>query len=243
MADPVAARKARDLIRARDKSALSTCSKGHEGWPYGSLVLVGCDHDASPIFLISDLAEHAINIAGDARVSLLFDGTTRRSADPLDGPRLTILGRARKSDAPHLRARYLARHPASARFAGFDDFRIYRLEVERAYLVEGFGRVRWFEPAALLFDGPDNAELAEAEPGILAHMNADHADAIALYAKHLLGRGGEGWQMTGIDPEGLDLRRHGRLARLGFETPLARAGDARSVLADLARQARVAARR
>ena len=43
-------------------------------------------------------------------------------------------------------------------------------------------------------------------------MNADHADAVQLYASSLLGRAGEGWRMTGIDPEGLDLRRQSELA-------------------------------
>jgi hypothetical protein len=247
MADPAAAQKARNLIRSLQKAALSTALAGSEGWPYGSLVLVANDYDASPVLLISDLAEHAKNIAGDARASLLFDGTTRRGADPLDGPRVSVLGRARKADAPHLRARYLARHPAAARFADFGDFRIYRFEVERAYLVEGFGRVRWFESTALLFGGPAGAKLAaelgQAEPGILAHMNEDHADAVALYANRLLGRRGTGWRMTGIDPEGLDLRRHGTLARLTFEQPLRKAGEARAVLAGLAEKARAAPRR
>ncbi len=243
MADPAAAQKARDLIRSRQKGALSTALASFDGWPYGSLVLAANDYDASPILLISDLAEHAKNIAEDARASLLFDGASRRGADPLDGPRVSVLGRARKSEAPHLRARYLSRHPAAARFAGFGDFCIYRFEVERAYLVEGFGRVRWFEPAALLFDNPANAQFAEAEPGILAHMNDDHADAVALYANRLLGRGGSGWRMVGIDPEGFDLRRHGMLSRLTFEQPLADAGEARAVLAKLAGEARASPRR
>ena len=192
MADPAAARKARTLIRSIQKGALSTVLASFEGWPYGSLVLVANDYDASPILLISDLAEHAKNIAEDARVSLLFDGTSRRGADPLDGPRVSVLGRAQKSETPHLRARYLARHPAAARFSGFGDFCIYRFEVERAYLVEGFGRVRWFEPAALLFDGPASAQLADAESDILGPSEAFRKEmdyfshtrnAVALFEK------------------------------------------------------------
>ena len=70
--------------------------------------------------------------------------------------------------------------------------------------------------------------LAAAEPEIVAHMNADHADAVQLYARRLLGRAGEGWRMTGIDPEGLDLRRQsetdGETARLDFAEPVLHAG-------------------
>ena len=51
------------------------------------------------------------------------------------------------------------------------------------------------------------AALAAAEPEIVAHMNAGSRRRRALYAERLLGRGGAGWRMTGIDPEGLDLRR------------------------------------
>ena len=107
--------------------------------------------------------------------------------------------------------------------------------------------MRWFEPAAFLFSGEARAEFAaefaQAEPGILAHMNEDHADAVALYANRLLGRRGVGWRMTGIDPEGFDLRCHGRLARLTFDQPLAEPGEARAVLAVLAGKARAAPRR
>ena len=68
---------ARGLIRAADRAVLSTSlvRDGLAGWPYGSLVLVATDHDLSPLLLISDLADHTRNIAGDPRVSLLVDGT------------------------------------------------------------------------------------------------------------------------------------------------------------------------
>jgi putative heme iron utilization protein len=51
-------------------------------------------------------------------------------------------------------------------------------------------------------------------------MNEDHSDAIAHYARGLLGRSGTGWRMTGIDPEGIDLRCDGETARLDFAAPI-----------------------
>ena len=51
-------------------------------------------------------------------------------------------------------------------------------------------------------------------------MNTDHADAVDHYANALLGRSGKGWNMTGIDPDGFDLRRGGRTARLEFDKPV-----------------------
>jgi putative heme iron utilization protein len=38
-------------------------------------------------------------------------------------------------------------------------------------------------------------------------MNAEHAHSIDRYANVLLGRGGSGWRMVGIDPDGCDLAR------------------------------------
>ena len=71
-------------------------------------------------------------------------------------------------------------------------------------------------------------------------MNEDHADAIALYAGRLLGRQGEGWRMTGIDPEGIDLRRDGKTARLDFAEPVLTPAAARRTLVALVEKARSA---
>src|SRR3954470_11029622 len=196
------AAEARRLIRMCEHVALATSLDGR---PYVSLVAVACDHDSSPLLLLSDLAQHTRNLMAEPRVSLLFEATAGY-ADPLAGPRLSLLGRASRSDDPRLASRFAARHEASAVYANFSDFHLYRIAIERGHLVAGFGRIAWVEGEQLRFAG-DAAALAEAEPEIIAHMNADHQDAVQLYASCLLGRGGAGWRMTGIDPEGLDLRR------------------------------------
>lgn len=227
------ARLGRSLLRRCDRAALATTL---DGAPYASLVLVAADLDATPLLLLSDLAQHTRNLAAEPRCALLFDGTAGYP-EPLAGPRLTVLGRAAPiADARRL-ARFTNRHPASAIYAGFADFRLYRLSVERAHLVAGFGRIEWIAGGELLFAG-DVAPLAAAEPEIIAHMNADHADALALYAGGLLGLAGNGWRMTGIDPEGIDLRREAEAARLDFEAPVLDAAAARRVLVALVQKAR-----
>lgn len=226
----------RDLVRGLDRAALAT-SLPAEGppWPYASLVLVAVDHDLSPILLLSDLAEHSKAIAADPRVSLLFDGTQGLD-QPLTGPRVTVLGRARRTDDARLARRFLARHPDAEMYASFKDFHFYRVTVERAHLVGGFGRIRWLAYDELR---PAPAEgLADSEPGIVSHMNEDHADALQLYAGRLLGLGGNGWRMTGIDSDGIDLRQGGQVARLAFDTPLTAASEARKVLVALVAKAR-----
>jgi len=236
MTGPPPAVQARRLVRAADRAALAT-AMADGAWPYASLVLVACDHDATPILLLSDLADHAKNIAADSRVSLLFDGTAGLE-EPLTGARVTVLGRAERSEEPRLKARYLARHPSASRYAGFGDFAIYRVAVERAHLVAGFGRIKWMARADLLYDAGHAGELAGAEPGIVEHMNAEHADALDLCARFLLGRPAGAWTMTGIDPEGCDLRAGGKVARLSFAAPVKDADGARKALVGLVGEAR-----
>jgi len=236
----------RGLIRRQRHAALATSLAAEPaGQPYASLVALACDHDASPLLLLSDLAQHARNIAADNRVSLLFDGPARDQLpppeDPLAAPRLSLLGSARRCDDARLLARFAARHPSAAGYAGFGDFHLYRVTAERGHLVAGFGRISWLDGAALRFAG-DAAALTAAEAEIVAHMNADHADAVALYAAHLLRRAGAGWRMTGIDPEGFDLRRDGETARLEFPAPVLDPQAVRRALIDLAQQARAAAK-
>jgi hypothetical protein len=227
------ARIGRRLLRRQQRGTLATSMHGA---PYASLVLVAADLDASPLLLLSDLAQHSRNIAFDPRLSLLIDGTAGYR-DPLTGPRLTVLGQARAVEDPRLLARFTAHHPTSVVYSGFADFRLYRVAVERGHLVAGFGRIHWIEARDLLF-AADTAALAAAEPEILRHMNEHHADAIADYAQGLLGRTGADWRMTGIDPEGADLQLDGETGRLDFPAPVLTPEATRATLIELAQKAR-----
>lgn len=236
---PAPADLARRLLRAADRAALAVGLAGGDRapWPYAALVLMAVDHDLAPLLLISTLAEHTRAIAADPRVSLLVDGT-REHEQPLTGPRLTVLGRADKTDSPRVRRRYLARHPDAAVYAGFADFAFYRIEVERAHLVGGFGMIHWIDGGDIFLSQALGEPLPEAEADIVQHMNADHADAVELYAGRLLGRAGSGWRMTGIDRDGIDLRLAGATARLDFEAPVRNAAEARQALVSLVERAR-----
>src|SRR5882724_10065908 len=168
-------RTVRNLLRRLDRASLASVLPGQDGalWPYASLVLVAVDHDLSPLLLLSDLAEHTRAIAADSRVSLLFDGTGGLD-QPLTGPRVTLLGHAACTTDERLGQRFLSRHPDAAMYAGFKDFHFYRVTVERAHLVAGFGKIRWLRAGEL--QAPPVPGLAEGEAGIIAHMNEDHAD-------------------------------------------------------------------
>jgi putative heme iron utilization protein len=229
----------RRLMRRLTRVSLATV-EAEGGAPYASLAMVALDHDAAPLLLLSDLADHTRNLKADPRASLLFDGTADRAV-PLAGERASVQGRVeRVHDEPRLLARYVARHPDAAAYASFGDFNLYRMTVERAHLVAGFGRIRWV-PAELVLHDASGADLAAAEAGIVAHMNDHDGDAIRLYVERLLALGdGGGWRMTGVDPEGADLRREpgGEVARLPFDKPVRDAEGARAELVRLVERAR-----
>jgi putative heme iron utilization protein len=221
------------LARGCTRAALATSLNGG---PYASLVLFAVDVDASPLLLLSDLAQHSRNIAFDPRISLLIDATEGHP-DPLTGSRLTLIGCAMKTDDPRRLGRFVSHHPSSADYAGFRDFHLYRVVVDRAHLIAGFGRIDWIHGDNFLF-ALDAGALAAAESEILKHMNTDHRDTIQHYAHGLLGRGGTGWQMTGIDPEGMDLRCDGETARYQFGMRVLTPEAARAALVQLSSAAR-----
>ncbi|MBM3509044.1 MAG: DUF2470 domain-containing protein [Alphaproteobacteria bacterium] len=239
MADSAPATLARGLMRRAMSATLAT-ALADPPWPYASLVEVATRVDGTPLMLISRLAQHTQNLLRDPRVSLLFDGTGPGSGR-LAGPRVTVLGRAEASTDPAERQRYLARHPGAARYADFGDFAFYRVAVERAHLVGGFGRIHWVDASDLLLPVAAAAFLAD-DSDVVEHMNRDHADAIALFAERLLGLSAGSWQISGCDPEGCDLTSEGLCARLDFPTPVADRGELRAALAGLARAARGSAR-
>ncbi len=227
-------------MRALDRASLGTIMRPDApgaGAPYTSLVLVAVDHDASPILLVSTLADHTKNLLANPVVSLLFDGTVGL-AEPLTGARVTVQGKAERTDDKRLAARFVGRHPGSAMYAGFKDFAFWRIDLTRAHLVAGFGRIHWIDRDKLLYDAGPAASLQEAEADIIAHMNGEHADAVQLYAAKLLGKPGGEWTMTGIDPEGADLRHGGEVARLTFDKPATDAEAARAELVRLVKRAR-----
>ena len=236
--DAVAVAKA--LLRVTRAGALGTIDR-NTGHPFGSLVNVATDVDGSPLILVSRLATHTANLEKDGRTSLLLVSPGR--GDPLAHPRLTVLGTfapVGREDAsePRLRRRFLAGHPKSELYAGFADFSFWRLRVVSAHLNAGFARAADLNADELMTNVSDAQALIDAEADALAHMNADHAEAIRLYATKLLGADDGPWRLTGIDPEGIDLAQSDATLRLPFLQRVMTAEALRKALVDLAAQAR-----
>ena len=231
--------EAKTLLRRVRAGALATLDSA-DGSPFASLVNVATDFDGAPLLLLSKLAAHRTNIEKDARISLLLSEGGK--GDPLAHARLTVKGLAEiveeEGAKARCKARFLARHPKSALYADFPDFSFFRVTVGGGHLNGGFARAALLSAEELLSDVAGAEALRTAEAGAIEHMNADHADAVRLYATKLLG-GREGpWRITGIDPEGLDLAFADDTLRLVFDKPVLDATALRLTLVHLAEKAR-----
>lgn len=231
---------AKRLLRTARSGTLATMEP-ESGFPFASLVGLATACDGTPVLLTSQLSVHTRLMEREPRCSLLLSDI--RKGDPLAHPRLTLQALAQLVERPSdthdaLRRRYLAHHPKAALYADFPDFAFWRLAVQGASLNAGFGRAYRMEAADVLTDmtGLDGFERLEEEA--LAHMNADHADAVALYAERLCGAQPGAWRMTGLDPEGTQLALGDEIVRLSFPQRLSQAADLRPMLVTLARQAR-----
>jgi len=231
---------AKSLLRTTPAGALATIDR-NTGHPFASLVNVATDTDGSPLILISRLATHTANLEADGRASLLLASAGK--GDALAHPRLTLIGSfaplgRESSGERRSRRRFLARHPKSELYAGFADFSFWRLGVVSAHLNAGFGRAADLKAAEVMTDVSGAEGLVEAEEEAVAHMNADHADAVQRYAVKFFGAEEGGWRLSGLDPEGLDLARGDSTLRLAFSQRVTSAAALRQVLVELARNAR-----
>ena len=233
----------RQIIRGARKAFLNTLTNPADvsfaGWPSSSMVTTVAAWDCSPVLMLSDIAYHAQNIQADSRCAILFDGTVGYTR-PQEGPRVSVVGRLKKTNDKKLHARFLNRHPGARHYAGFGDFNFYKMSVEKFHFVGGFARAVWLNKRKALLAKADWTDIAKSEPGIIEHMNADHADALRLYGNKLLGKHGKHWRLIGIDPEGCDLICGENIHRLNFATKCTSAAAYRKRLVDLAAHARKA---
>jgi len=214
------------------------------GHPYGSFVTVSLQ-DGSPIFLLSELAEHTKNLRSDPRASLMLaeDGAD----DPLANARVTLLGPCLPVADPGGSARdaFLSRHPNAEYYADFKDFHFWKLQVESVRYIGGYGRMSWVDAADWLAAEPD--PLAASAAGIISHMNADHAETLVSYCKAFsrapeLGVEFSSVQMTGVDRYGFEMSAQTaegpRPVRLAFPEEVSSADGTRKALIALLKDAR-----
>ncbi|MEM9106711.1 MAG: DUF2470 domain-containing protein [Pseudomonadota bacterium] len=231
---------ARQLVSASRYGALAVILP-EGGHPFASRTAVANDTDRAPVILVSDLSEHTSGLNNDPRVSLLLGEPGK--GDPLAHPRITLQCQAEKierNDQRHtrIRTRFLRRHPKSELYVDFPDFAFYRLNPVAARLNGGFGKAYRLKPNDILIESKATDTLAELETSAVEHMNKDHADAVAVYARILAGKKTGKWRMSAIDAAGFDLVSGDSLTRIEFEKVLQDSRKLAPSLAELAKSAR-----
>ena len=235
-ARPSAAEHARTIAAATNAATLATLTV--DGDPWASLVAYGL-LGGSPVLCVSNLAEHGRNLAGDPRASLSIVAASS-DADPLAGSRITLAGavtRPAATEGEAARVAYLNAVPAARFYLDFSDFTLWVLQVQRVRWVGGYGRMDSATAAQYAAATPD--PVAPAAAGAIAHLNADHADALTAMARAFGGYPDTDTAVcTEIDRYGLDLRVHTprgvAYTRVGFPTRLNTSDQLRSATSELA---------
>jgi putative heme iron utilization protein len=236
------AEEARTLVSATNLGALASLTA--DGDPWASLITYGCLEDGAPVLCLSRLAEHGRNVDGNPRASVVITQTDP-PPDPLAAARVTLAGRCERPGSVDALAAarevHLAAVPAAKYYVDFSDFSLYVLRVERVRWVGGYGRM----------DSASAADYAAAaiDPVVghanqaIAHLNADHADALVQIAQALGGYpDATAASCSGIDRYGIDLSldtERGRApARVAWTEPLQQHGDMRRASVELTQRAR-----
>jgi heme iron utilization protein len=238
--EPSFAERVRTLAGLGTIATLSTMSRKCAGYPFGSLMPYALDSEGRPLFLISSMAMHTQNLKGDSKASLFLSQFA--DGDPLGAARATIVGEVipvSAADGTSVRELYLLRHPGSRSWVDFDDFAFYRMEPADIYYVGGFGVMGWVSAEEYRQARPD--PLADAAPGILAHMNADHVPAMISLARAHLGHEPSEAAMTSVDRLGFFLRLKTaegmKGGRINFPREVATPMETRKVLVEMVRSA------
>ncbi|TFF34443.1 HugZ family protein [Pseudomonas sp. RIT623] len=198
-----ALRPARELLLKEYRGVLSTHSKSMPGFPFGSVVPYCLDAEGHPLILISRIAQHTHNLLKDPKCSMLVG--EREAEDVQAVGRLTVMAEAHKlSDEPAIEAaaaRYYRYFPESANYHKAHDFDFWVLQPVRHRYIGGFGAIHWLDQVTLA-----NPFAGSAEASMIAHMNSDHANAIAHYVELTGLPRSVPAELVGIDSEGMHLR-------------------------------------
>jgi heme iron utilization protein len=237
--EPSLAERARTLASLGLIGSLSTHSQRVPGFPFGSMMPYAADDLGRPIFFISTMAMHTQNLRQDRRASLLITQPDV-SGDPLGAARLTLLGDVKEAPSAEVKELYLSRYENAKFWQEYADFAYYRLEVSAVYFIGGFGVMGWIATEDYASALPD--PLAQAAPGIIQHMNNDHAEALRLIARRFTGEKCDEAAITAVDRLGFHLRLkagdriHGR--RVAFLREVRNTEEARAAFVEMVRQAK-----
>lgn len=239
---PSAAEEARTIAASTNTGTLASLTRS--GDPWASLITYGL-LDGAPVLCVSNMAEHGRNLAGDPRASIAIVAPAT-DADPLANGRVTVAGVVERPAGAELdaaRVAHIAAVPAAKYYIDYSDFTVWVLRVQRVRWVGGYGRMDSATGEDYCAATPD--PVAPNSAGAIAHLNADHAESLALMARTLGGYPDTVSAVcTGADRYGLDLKvtaeRGIAYTRIGYPRRLDEVSQMRSAAVALVQQAQQA---
>lgn len=227
---------ARALLRQQHSGVLSTQSLSLKGYPFGSVTPYWMTEQGSVVLYASDIAQHSRNMQADAKVSLcVFDGA---QDDSQANARVTVLGEAELLGKSCDEAQaYFQLYPQAEAYKQAHDFQFYRITPSRVRYIGGFGEIYWFK--AQDWHYPTPAWQAQAG-GMIDHMHADHADALALMLnlQHQQSAAAGEVQMLNVLAEGFHVRYSGKTFFIRFASACLAATSVRPAMVALTQAAR-----
>ena len=174
-----------NLLRNSEEGILSTVSKLHNGYPFGSFVTFITDRARNIFFYISDLAQHTKNINHNSKACITLSRTTTKK-DKQNSERLTLIGDIEEVEnelIDYCRQRFFKHFPQSKAYEKFHDFKFYKMSINQVRWIGGFGKIAWLETKNWT---KQNVDWLKRENNIIQHMNDDHKKNIcsALNYQH-----------------------------------------------------------
>ncbi|CAH0341503.1 HugZ family protein [Rhizobium sp. CECT 9324] len=219
--DNDARRQARILLRGARFAAIGVIDP-ETRFPSVSRVLLGSDIDGAAVILVSGLSAHTKALTADGRTSLLAGEPGK--GDPLAYPRLSVQCTAEpveRDSETHLRlrTRFLARHPKSALYIDFPDFRFFRLVPRSASLNGGFGRAYLLSEDDFIIGNP-SGNLFKNEQKTLLDLGERFPNLASRIAMELHKAPSGKWAFCGFDSQGIDIIYKDLLVRHEFSAPI-----------------------
>ena len=238
---PTHAERARTLVAQISTGTLCTLAIEPEGYPYGSFVTVAFDEGQPGLPHQRTRRTHQEPGAGSPRVPAGGRERLPPIRSPTAASRCSVRARASRGTgaAPAPRSWPRIRTPRTTpTFATSGSGSCTWSPVR---YIGGYGRMSWISKADWQAAEPD--PLAPSAAGIIAHMNADHADAMVLYCKafskatditsaKMTGDRPVWLRDVGEDPEGP------RPVRLAFAKPVSTPEEVRAALIAMVKDAR-----
>ena len=173
------------LYRNRLHGILSTVSKEHNDYPFGSFVTYVPSKCRTAYLYLSDLAEHTENLRYNSKSSITIS-RPNDSGDIQNSERLTLvgdLGAVIEEDLDDCKMRFHSIFPESKKYSEMHDFKFYELKIKHARWIGGFGKIAWLDAESWSHKAPD---WHGNESKIIDHMNDDHGNTIfsALHGQH-----------------------------------------------------------